>query len=195
MKSYEAVDLPSRAEQRLDVAARLVLMLGLFALFVVAGLAMGAAAAIWQRSWAPIPTGAAIGLGAGAVALLAMAFHDWLQALEVWSGRDIDGNGSIGDLPADTEAEPGDLAHRVDRALAYITEQGGLWSRRKLCDELGLFSQSEWAAFYGELTARGILDGEGKKLLAVSYRQAREMWDKDRPKSFTVLPGARLVRK
>jgi len=43
--------------------------------------------------------------------------------------------------------------------------------------------------FYGELQARAIIDGAGKSLLAVSYKQARDLWDKDRPNAFAVLPG------
>lgn len=195
MKYRETATAATPAEQRLDVTARLVLVFGLFVLFVLAGLAIGVGAAIWQRSWAPIPTGAAVGFVVGGLAMLVLCFHDVTNALELWTGHDLDGNGRIGDLPDDGDSEPGDLAHRADRALRYICEQGGDWQRRKLADDLGLFSQTEWATFYAELRTRGILDADGKALLAVSYKQARELWDKGRPKSFTVLPGARLVRK
>ena len=124
-----------------------------------------------------------------------MASHGVIDSLELWTRRDLNGDGMIGDLPPAGDGEPSALASRVDRALRYVTEQGGDWTRRELCDHLGLLSQTEWAAFYKELQQRGIVDGDGKTLLAVSYKQAREMWDKDRPKSFAVTPAGRLLRK
>lgn len=94
MRNSETVG--AATEQRLDVLAGIVRALGLFGLFVLAGLAIGCAVAILRRSWAAIPTGAAIGLAAGGLALLVLCFHDLLDALERWTGKDIDGDGKIG---------------------------------------------------------------------------------------------------
>ncbi len=95
MRNPETVTTTS--EQRLDVAARLVLILGLGVLIVLAGLAIGVGLAILQRDWRPIPSGLAVGLGAAGLAVLAMAAHDILQALEVATQRDINHDGRIGD--------------------------------------------------------------------------------------------------
>ena len=192
MRNQETVDMPATRD---TVTARLALLLGLAGVFILAGILLGLAGAVATGSWAALKIGPALGLVAGGLALALLAVHDVVNALERWTGRDLDRNGRIGDLPPEAEAEPGDLAHRVDRALRYITEQGGSWTRRHLVDDLGLLSQGEWANFYDELRKRAIIDGDGKTLLAVSYKQARALWDKGRPKSYTVLPGVRLVRK
>ncbi len=95
MRNPETVTTGS--EERLDVAARLVLILGLGVLIVLAGMAIGVGLAILQRNWRAIPIGLAVGLGAGGMAILAMAAHDILQALEVATGHDLDHDGRIGD--------------------------------------------------------------------------------------------------
>lgn len=78
------------------VAARLARVVGLGVLLTLGGLCVGLALAIWQRDWAPIPTGLAVGLGAGGLAMLALSVRDVLDGLELATGRDLDGNGAIG---------------------------------------------------------------------------------------------------
>lgn len=130
-------------EQRLDVLARLVLVAGLGALFVLGGLALGMAAAIWQRNWAAIPTGAAIGLAAGGLSVLALAFRDVLAALELHTGRDIDGDGRIGDTPvllrANAAPEP---AH--DDFAAFVAACASDTSARRWEPELGRARYQQW---------------------------------------------------
>lgn len=79
-----------------DVLARLAQVAGLGALFVLGGLAVGCAVAIWRRDAGAILAGAAVGLASGGLAVLAMAARDVLSALEIASGHDLDGDGRLG---------------------------------------------------------------------------------------------------
>lgn len=88
---------PSEPRPILTVGARLVLGGGLFVFLFVAGLAGGAALALWTRQLDFLRVGPALGLGAGALALAALAVHDLFAALELITGRDLDGSGAIGD--------------------------------------------------------------------------------------------------
>jgi len=54
----------------------------------------------------------ALGLAVGGLALLILATYDVVDALELWTGRDLNGNGHIGDLPEPGDDEPGALAGR-----------------------------------------------------------------------------------
>ena len=125
MRNPETVTTGS--EERLDVAARLVLILGLGVLFVLGGLAVGCAAAIWRRDAGAVLAGLCVGLASGGLAVLAMAARDVLSALELASGHDLDGDGRLGHgdgaglvlVRARGEAAPADVALR-DELQAFI---------------------------------------------------------------------------
>ena len=78
------------------VSARLRLMAGTSTAFVLSGCAAGLGAALWWQSWTALRAGVVAGLIIGAMALVVLASHDLLDALERWSGQDIDGDGDVG---------------------------------------------------------------------------------------------------
>jgi len=170
---------------------RLQLSLRLFLGTALAGLSFGLAGWIARDDVGYLKTGLACGLIVGALETIIICAHDLMNALERWTGRDIDQDGTVGG----EDYEPAPLAERIDRALEYVAERRGKWTRAKLCDELSFFSQSEWADFNKQLIERGIVDIKGEKVLVLNYTEARQRWDAKQRKSFAVLPGGRMIRQ
>ena len=185
------IDVP--LERTDNVKARLQLAIALPGVFFIAVTLLGLSFTFLARDLRFLIAGIVVGLFVGAVVMLTIGIHDSLNALERWTGRDLNGDGSIGAII--DEAHQLDLATRSGHALRFICEQGGSWTRRKLVDELGLFSQGEWAEFYKALIERGITDPAGKRLLVVSYRHALELWNAGGPRSYRVMPDGNLVRR
>ena len=135
-------------EPRLDVAARLLLGFGLCALCVVGGLALGLACAIWLRRLSAFVAGLALGLGAGGLAALTLAFHDLLNALERWTGADLNNDGRIGGgdglvLLRARNAPDGDEQVR-DELRAFLAGCLIDTSARRWEPELGRQRYQEW---------------------------------------------------
>lgn len=132
------------AEQRLDVVARLAWVLGLGGIFMAGGLALGLAVAIWQRSPAAILTGAAVGLAVGGLAMLALAAHDLLGALETATGRDLNHDGAIGDTPVLLRANGATETPAHDDFAAFVKACASDTSARRWEPALGRARYVEW---------------------------------------------------
>jgi len=143
MLHRETVETPA-AEQRLDVLARLAWVLGLGGIFMAGGLALGLALAIWQRNPAAILTGAAVGLAVGGLAMLALAAHDLLGALETATGRDLDHSGAIGDTPVLLRANASPVPAERDDFAAFVTACAVDTSARRWEPVLGRERYRQW---------------------------------------------------
>lgn len=113
--------------------------------------------------------------------LLARSFRKTLDARPAPTVKTAD---------APTEKE---LEQRIDKALRYILD-GNPFTRRHLCDEKGLFSQTEWKAWRDRCVKTGILSPDGASVSALSYQDARKAWDKDLPAILIRVNNNQLVR-
>ncbi len=113
----DELDTPFPARQytihqpgRLDeVGASLLIKMGLGGLLLMGFSVLGLAATLITENWQPVTIGGltipawsllkagpGLGLVLAALTVIALAWHDTLQAMERWTGRDPNGDGDIG---------------------------------------------------------------------------------------------------